>query len=202
MAVNDLTTLINAIPTAQEGHVITPSYHNTMRAAVSAIATQLGGTDSGSTTLITSIPPMLIPTGDSNATPFVTRVGFSSRPSAPNADGWLQVQLPDKAQIINLTVIGRKFGGGGALSLRVLMRRRSLTDLSEITMININLRDVNGDPFQHVGTVTVPGGGIGVEELRRVDNSKYLYFIQATMSNAPTDVQLDLHAFLLAYNFG
>ncbi len=91
----------------------------------------------------------------------------------------------------------------GALSLRVLMRRKSLADLTDETLININLKTVNGEPFSATGNVSATGTISGnINELSLVDNSKYQYFIQAPMSNAPADLQIDFYAFQIAYSLG
>lgn len=44
-----LESLITAIPTAEDGHVITENYHNSLRAALVLMASQLGGTAPGPT---------------------------------------------------------------------------------------------------------------------------------------------------------
>lgn len=186
----DLPTLINAIPTAEDGHVITPDYHNTVRAAIVQLAAVAGGVATSSVTL--AYPPIFFPVDDASRG-WEPRQGLATRSDADAANGWFPVTLPDKSRLASMTVVGRKFVAvPGALSLRVLLKRISLADLQTETLINVNLRDVNGEPFSRSGSPTQP----------LIDNAQFQYYVQATLMNAPADLQIDFYAFQFACRLG
>lgn len=202
---NSLVTLVNAIPTAQDGHIITPQYHNTLRNAVTAIAAELGSQTGTGVTFVTSFPPIFFPEDDDASKYWSNQLALATRPAGNTAKGWFPMTLQDGARILSLTVIGRKFVSAvGALSLRVLMRRKSLTEVTDDqTFINVDLKNINGEPFRETRSPTITGtSSDNLKEVSLVDNSKYLYYVRATMSNAPGDLQMDFYAFQVAYLFG
>ncbi len=193
-----LQTLINAIPTAHDGDVISSDSHNSVRTAVAALAAQFDSLAGGGTDTVITFSPTFFPvfvTGVKQAE-WIPSVGIASRaPGASDADGWFPLQLPNQARINNLAVIGQKTGTV-PLSLRVWMLRSAIANPSNIQMININLKLTTGEPFQVTGDVTIAGVSPSVvEEYRRVDNSAYQYFIEAKLVGAAVDTQVEFFAF-------
>src|ERR1700726_1804687 len=95
----DIQALINAIPDAQDGSVITSDYHNTIKAALAAMASQLGGSAGGQTVTLT-LPPNFLPIGRNP--PWVVTLGAASDAGTPVSDGWIPVSLPEGAVIQQL----------------------------------------------------------------------------------------------------
>ena len=198
-----LQTLINAIPTAQDGNVIASTYHNTLRAAVVELATQLESLAGGGINEVATFTPMLFPVYDSGVkmAEWLPAVGLITRPQpGADADGWMSFRLPDGARITQLAVIGRKTGSH-PVSLRVWMYRNSVAAPSPIQMISINLKTITGEPFQVNGDVSIAGATPSViEDYRKIDNSLYQYFIEAKLVGAYSDTEVDFFAFQVSYS--
>jgi hypothetical protein len=180
----DLQTLIAAIPTANTGQVITPNYHNTTRDAIVRLAALSEGGGGGDITFPHT--PILFASGDEDANRWISGPGMATRPAGPVADGWFPVVLPDKSRLLNMTVVGSKpEDDAGNLLLRVILRRRSLVDLAETILVNMNLKDKTGEPFRESVAPTDVA----------IDNTQYQYYVRVTMRSAPDDLQITFYSF-------
>jgi hypothetical protein len=190
----DLQLLLNAIPIAQDGNVITSEYHNALRAAVLTIANQLGVSLSQTVTL--SFAPSFLPSGVQPQ--WVLNNGFASKPTGGTAHGWFPLQLPDGARIQSMTAIGRR--SGTVASFQVQLLRQPITDTDTTTLITIPLNTA-GDPFTVSGNLQVAGAGpTALEEYRVVDNDNYKYLAFARLVGAAADAVVELHAIRVTFN--
>lgn len=181
---NDLQTLINAIPTAEEGRVITPNYHNTARAALVRLASLAGGPPATSKATLVYFPTFFR-VGRKEPV-WETGLGHSTRPETNSAAGWFPVVLPDGSQVESMSVIGQKTGPVEGFELKMFLFSVSLVALQRHALMWIALEDATGGLFtregvSYSGTVTV-------------DNSQNQYFVLASMSNAPEDLVIRLYA--------
>jgi hypothetical protein len=192
---SDLQTLLDAIPTAEDSHVITADYHNSLRAALLLIATQLGGSSVSEEITLTFTPVFFSITDAGAKEPeWVLSAGIASRPPDNSASGWFPLELPEDARISVLTVIGQRSGNVKQCSIRLI--RQSLVDASSVPLIIISLKNVTGQPFKVSGQI---GGQspVLIQDLQKVDNSKYKYLVQANLNNADEDAIVDLWSFQL-----
>ena len=111
-----LADLINAIPVGWREDVISPESHNSLRDAIVAIVTELGGAVESRNVTLTFAPTFLKVPDLSAPGKFLPewQINIGLAQCFRNrAFGWLPLQLPDGSQIQQLHVI---FGGSGKLS--------------------------------------------------------------------------------------
>lgn len=170
----DVQGLINAIPDAQDGNVITSDYHNTIKAALQAIAGQLGTGSSGQTVTI-ALQPVFLPVPGSPA--WGISLGFAADAGPPLSNGWIPLNLPDGAVIQKLVVLGAKTNTGvkGFVSLLIF----PIGSTGSTTLILVDLTP-GGNPFTLTGTPNVPGlNPTALRSAETVDNSQFKYALQA-----------------------
>ena len=183
----DLQLLINAIPVAEEGHVISQDYHNLMRKALAAIVDQLSSTTTGAA-VTASYPPHFTQNG---STPnWRVTNGIAVRDPTGSSDGWFALNLPQGSRIQSMTVKGRRVAAVLSFTVKLLRVVIGDPDGENVSVINISLKTAP-DPFTAMQIPTAPGGlgPTALEELRRVDNTTYTYLVTATVSgSAGTDL--------------
>jgi hypothetical protein len=171
--VTDIQTLIQAIPDAQDGNVITSNNFNTIKQVLAAIAGQLGGGVSDQTQAVT-LPANFLPVG--SQTPWTLNVGFALDGAGSN--GWIPLNLPDGAVIQKMVAIGAK-RSPATIGFVSLVVETIAGDGGSQNLIGIDLRPA-GDPFQITGFPSVPLiGPTALKELQTVDNSRSKYVIHA-----------------------
>jgi len=191
-----LSDLGNAIPIAQRGDVISPESHNTLRDAVVAIITQLGGV-SGTTLTTAPLVPAFLPVSAND--PSWTMVPGVAKSPGSAAKGWMPVQLPDGALIQRLIVVA---GRTGPLelpaSMNIMLQRLLIRGgTAAVTLANISLV---GSSFQQavfdasanyaplgIATADQPGAQV-------VDNDQYNYFVEADLLGAPANSNVSIFA--------
>jgi hypothetical protein len=195
MATN-LDTLIAAIPTAEDGHVISRDFHNSLRAALVAIASQLSAAPGQADASLTFAPNFLpITDAGVRAPEWVLSVGIASKPGAA-AKGWFPVQLPDGGSIKSMMVTGQR--SGTVLSCQVRLVRQTIADATAAPMIIISLKNVAGQPFKATGEVSGASLPI-IQDFQTVNNDKYQYFVVAELQGAATEAVVDLYAIQVAF---
>jgi hypothetical protein len=192
----DLQSLVNAIPIAEDGHVITSLHHNSLRAALLAIVTQLGGEPVSGTVTLTFLPSFL-PSG--SQPPWLLAEGVATRSAgASAARGWFPLQLPEGARLQNMTGIGRRTGTVASFQLQ--LQRQPINDTPTTVLISIPLQNA-GDPFQVTGSVQVAGAGpAALEEYRLINNSAFKYLVMASLVGADTAAEAQIFAIRVAYS--
>jgi hypothetical protein len=201
MATN-IQTLINNIPTAEDGHIISRLYHNSLREAVVALAEQVGsGGGQGQADTSVTYAPVFLPVTDGGvkSAEWVLSLGVSSRPPNVNsAKGWLPLQLPDNATIKSMTVTGQR--SGTVVSCKVNLVRQTIADATTVPMIIVNLKLVTGQPFKETGNIAGASLPI-IQDFQTVNNDRYQYFVVAelTLSSPTSDALVDLYAIQIAF---
>ena len=179
----DLQTLLNTVPTAAAGDIVTEVYHNSLRDTLEAVVKQISTPVSKATTL--TFAPTFFQSGSG------PNWGFAVGEAAivgTGADGWLPIHLPDGTNLQSLTVIGQKRGNIG--SLIVQLERQGIVDSVLSQLIFIDLTSVSS-PFNITMSVQVNLPGLvpsalaaTLADFQLVDNSKYKYLVQATLTPA------------------
>jgi hypothetical protein len=176
---SDLTTILGDIPLANDGDVVSADYHNTLRAAILALAGYLGQGGLNQA-VVQTLAPALLAVEPLN--------GFSEWQVNPmravangSSEGWLALELPDGALIQSITAINERASKADSLTVR-LDRYALTTPTAElITLAELDKQGGDGT----IQTDTAPfsvtqftGQGV-IAELQRVDNSSYRYVIYA-----------------------
>lgn len=200
----ELETLLSRIPVAEDGNVIRSEYHNSLRAALIAIARSLGiSTDMQAVTQ--TFPPTFFPIG--TQTPWVMSIGLADKAANNSANGWMPVLLPNGARVQNMRVMGRRNGTVSIFEVSLVRQRITTTSgpTSGTTLTPLFAADLSAaaDPFNILVDVEEPTNVTGAavaavtEDFRLIDNNKYKYMITAELNGASNIAQL--HAIQLIY---
>jgi hypothetical protein len=177
----DLQAFLNAIPIAQDGDVITQEYHNSLRAAIARIAAYLGDTAIAPLVTVTA-PPVLRPITGASEWELIVGGARVSHPAADphGTQGWMPLDVPNGTRIESYVARGRLQGPKPA-SWPVRLVRREIIGGDQHTIGTANVVTVvqdNQGVFAAPGTINVDGASPAeLEGYRRVDSSKYLYFL-------------------------
>jgi hypothetical protein len=198
MATN-LDTLIAAIPTAEDGHVISREYHNSLRAALVEMASRLSATagQTGATTFAPTFSPNV------PQPPWVITVGVADKTNQTGADGWLSISLPDGARIQGMTVKGGRAGAAPVFQIQLI--RQSLDDpTANVTLISIpglNTSAMERDPFEAKGLPQVSGitSPAALNEILTVNNSDFKYLVRARLVGSTTDATVRIYGIRVEY---
>ena len=167
----ELQILLNSLPVAQEGTIITSAFFNSLRTAILALAAQIGGGAISPTQLINFLPAFTV-TQQSPA--WMLDDGIASAPAKAgggSASGWLPLQLPDNLTIQAMTVLGDK--SGTITSFVVELFKRSLDGSDAQGVITTSLAKA-ADQFN----VTTQASGTPPV----VDNRSTGYFVSADVT--------------------
>ncbi len=198
-----IQTLVNNIPLAQDGNLITSNYHNTIRAALEAIASQLSGAPTPTTVTLT-LHPAFSPVA--NFPQFSLSIGVATLTGTGNAAGYIPLSLPDGAVIQQLTVSGANVNSltSSKVSAFAYLQILAVTGGgSPTTLIQIDLVP-GGNPFSLPGTpnaANVPGITVtGLKDAQTVQNSQFMYAIEVIVrGDGATQASLEIFSFQLVY---
>jgi hypothetical protein len=168
----DIQTLVNDIPNAQDGDIIGSDYHNTIKAALQAIAQQMGA-GAGPQTVSLTVQPSFLPMAGLPA--WNVSLGLATDPGPPAAGGFIPFNLPDGATIQKMVVTGSKNNPAskGFVNLVVI----PLGGTSGSTLISIDLTP-GGNPFTLTGTPNIPGlTAVALLQIQQVQNTQFKYAI-------------------------
>lgn len=188
----DVQTLVDNIPTAQDGNLITANYHNSIKKALEAIVGELGGTG-GPQTITATLPMNFLPV--QGQTPWNLQVGFAED-SGSASDGWIPVSFPQGATIQQLTGSGLKTNAAPKGSINLLAIATNGTDPN--VLASISLSDVAvGNPFN----ITVPAVLTASQNpaLLTVDNSKWKYVIEAKVNFSTAANSVSIYSLQVVY---
>lgn len=196
----DIQTLVNNIPDAQDGNVITSDYHNSIKAALQAIAAQIGGGGGAATVTIQPAFLSISPNPLWNVS-----LGQAIDPGPPGADGFIPLNLPDGAVIQQLTVIGGKTNSAPKAFANLLILPIGASGGNSSTLIQIDFTGA-GNPFTESGTPStsnIPGiSASGLQQMQTVQNSQFKYAIEAkliTPAGTPA-ATVTINAFQVTYS--
>ena len=173
-----LSDLISAIPIAGRGDVISPESHNSLRDAIVAIVTELGGAVESRNVTLTFTPAFLPVPPEAGAGPppeWQVNVGFAQY-TGPEPHGWLPVQLPDASRIQQLRV---SFGGTGRLVTKLHVKlQRQTTDTSS----TVDLADLSVEgPLALEGKKEATAPFTSDPPADIVNNKEFKYFVRAEL---------------------
>jgi hypothetical protein len=181
----DLQTVLATIPVAEEGHVITREYHNSLRTALLLLADQLGTAPIGGPERVT-YPPTFLQNGDESN--WRQENGLASVREG-NADGVLSLQLPQGARIQSLTVTGRRLGTVQSFRVELLRLAIDDPDGNPLQLASMSLTNAS-DPFRVTQSLGVSERGLtALDEFRITD--QYTYLIHARVVAASNLVQIN-----------
>jgi hypothetical protein len=176
-----LEAFLQAIPFANDGDVITPDHHNTLREAIGQIARALDASQFADVVTV-SIPPALLPIIDNN--PWRIDEGFSRGPDQfADAMGWLALDLPDGTSIDHVHVRGTAPTKPSQLKFTIVRKPVANPSSAGDEIVSQEVQEKLGQG----GVLDLPiqpktdGTPTQLADLRRVDNSKYLYLFTATL---------------------
>jgi hypothetical protein len=171
----DLQTLINAIPDANDGNIISSDYHNTIKAALQAIATELGGGAASQTANVTVQPNFLVAAGGGAA--WTVSLGLAT--SVAGSNGFIALNLPDGATIQSMEIWGKQISPPSPAFANLLAL--PIAGTTSTTLIKVDFSTA-GNPFDLVGTPSPDVSGLSASALQSmltVQNSQFKYAIQA-----------------------
>jgi len=186
----DLRALISAIPTAEDGHVITEAYHNTLRSAVLEIGRLMGASATEQALKVSFVPAFFKNGNPPTVVEWNQLNGVATAPNTKSCSGVLPLGLPAGGRIQSLTVSGRRRGSIDGFQVKLV--RQAITGTSLTSLISIPLED-QPDPFTLThDIVELPDLGssalrAAAEDFRLIDPARYKYLVIATADN-PQDL--------------
>lgn len=179
----EIMTLLNDIPLARMGDIITSEHHNSLRRAINALARGIG-TSSDKTIL--NLSPNFLPVNQRLPQQFDWTVTFNKAIVTSNADlkgdnvkGAFAVQLPDNVKIQKMTVRGKRIGDeGNPDEFAVSLNRLAYDDPNGNAEVVVNV-----DMKTEVGTIKKSSNAKSTN-LSVIDNTKYQYFVMGYWENA------------------
>jgi hypothetical protein len=177
-----LTDLLNAIPVAEDDHVISAHHHNSIRETLLRLATDVGSAPGSQIETITHVPQFL---QNGDGPNWKVMNGLATRDAnGPTGDGYFAIQLPHGALIKTLTVTGRKTGG--VLSFGVKLMRVDAISGNNDELIRIDLQNAS-DPFKETQGIRRHRP----EEFGRVDAKAFTYLFIAQAARVSDFVQIN-----------
>jgi len=184
--------LINSIPDAQDGNVITADYLVKTKQALAALAGQTGGTTSGQSASIT-FPANLLPIGKN--TQWVVSIGVANDAGGVT-DVWIPLNLPDGVVIQQMSAFGAKLNPAATGFVALGIQPIGGTAVTNLIMIDLTAA---GNPFQLTGTPNVAGATpTSLKDLQTVKNSDFKYTIHAQAITTTAGV-LSINAIRVVY---
>lgn len=200
-----LLFLLDQIPHANPGDIITSEHHNSLRRAIRAVAASVED-DFGRLVKLTFAPNFQpFAPGNENIRVLNWEV-FYNKALIPNrfegergtVDGAFAVQLPQNARVVKMIVRGnqgrgeREFRSECELSLnRVELGNEAEDKLTQLIVFDLTSAN---DMSTIKGTVTTAGKDL-------TDNSKYQYFVRALWRGAQDAVRFEIVSIQISCEF-
>jgi hypothetical protein len=197
----EIQNLLNKIKTAQEGHIITSDYHNSLRDTLEAIARRVGITvKPASESKIFTLAPNFLPINQRQPRQFDWKVTFN-KAAIPGKEeegpqikgdfvlGAFLVQLPDKAQIRKMTLRGNRDGDEeNPVKFLVTLNRREFDDEDANPEVLITF-DWTLEVEIQKETQELKSPKLG-----QVDNTRYQYYVEAEWVNAGDSDRFEINS--------
>lgn len=199
-----LQIILNSIPIADPGKIITSEYHNSLRDAVRALASRIGlSVNPVSEFKILSFAPNFLPLTSPNATsgaPTAKWDIFLNRASIPPSaissqqavSGGFVVQLPDGAKIFQMIVRGERLDKDAPKPTKFNVRLSRLKFTKEkvppTVLIDIDLKQLTDGIFEEKGSVKLSNEELDsdtitaqnkIADRKLVNNETHLYYVSA-----------------------
>jgi hypothetical protein len=176
--------VIARIPIAKDGEVIRANFHNSLRDAFIAMLAEVAV---GRGPVAPLSPAFLSIQGQ---TPWALAEGAAVRPgTSPDADGWLPIELPHGGRMQKLVVSGSR--GGNTPTFDVVLKRSPIS-AGAPTVESLASLDLSKAPATFLEDADVGAPAIAdptpgqLREHTTVDNTKYRYFITASLAEIPS----------------
>jgi hypothetical protein len=200
----NLQTLINAIPTANDGDVITRQYHNSLRDALVAIASGLGVT--GTTDNTRTLAPSFLAAQPQPE--WALAQGFAAKAAGGTCEGWIPLALPDGARLARMTLMGGRSGAPtppATFTFQVQLLRQPFTETTTIPLVtipNLTTPATQTDPFEASGVFSVTGVGTpsAIAEFQTVDNRNFKYLVRARLVGATQEMDVKIYGIRVEFN--
>jgi hypothetical protein len=188
--------VLAAIPVAEDGEVIRSGYHNSLRDALQALLAEVA-VGRGP---VAPLSPALLQVGQDPQWAIGPGVAQAQAPPTGKADanGWLPLELPHGGYIQNLTVSGRRTGSMKEFTLE-LARQAISTDqqpqtdvLASDDLSNETAAFLKALPATSPTTANLTAQQ--VEERRRIDNTKFKYYVTAVVTQASNGAVAQLNS--------
>lgn len=206
-ALADVAAAVNAIPIAVDGQVITVEYHNAVRTAIQAIASQLGFGAAANTDTIT-VPPVFFSTAPPGSTAArswtIDETGAQiSGAVAQELRVWMPLRLPHFSRLQSMTVFGSK--QGAAQTFIVELYRCPLdSDGSGIRpILTADLKDKTGD-IEETRSITAGTSSaaatnaaltLQAEEQKLINNDIYKYAVVVRLLSNDSNLRCRVNGF-------
>jgi hypothetical protein len=189
--------VIASIPVANDGDVIRSNYHNSLRDALIALLAEVAVGRGPVAPLAPALQRVSGSTGDWVVVP---GVAYVAAPAAGRADaeGWLPVELPHGGSIQSLTVSGGRTGQMSGFDMKLL--RRALTADPNPTTDVLAALDLSTANASFLISADVDAPLLNdptpqqIADYRRIDNTKYLYYVTAEVTNARNGARAQLNS--------
>ena len=200
-----LLFLLNQIPHANPGDIITSEHHNSLRRAIRAVAASVED-DFGRLVKLTFAPNFQPFAPDENKTRILNWEVFFNKAVIPNnldgervtVDGAFAVQLPQNARLVTMIVRGNQ--GRGEREFRseceLSLNRVELGNIAADKLTPLFVFDLTSaaDMSTIKGTLTTDGKDL-------TDNSKYQYFVRALWRGAQDAVRFEIVSIQISCEF-
>lgn len=195
-----LAALLGDIPQANDGDVITADYHNSLRAALLALAAFMGqGGFTGSETQTYGPALITFDWVNGNSGEWILETTMATAMNGWVA-GWMPLDLPDGAQLQKLNVIETRESNLDTLTVTLgcIPLENPTADMTALAQVS----EKGGDGSVTTDSASVSPAGISdaavVAALGRVDNSTYRYFIEVRVQGSES-VLARIYAFQVIY---
>lgn len=200
----NLQILLSSIPIADPGNIITSEYHNALRDAVRALASRIGlSVNPVAEFKILTFAPNFIKSppskvvGAANVPDAEWDVFFDRAAIPANVNivtqavkGGFIVQLPDNADIYQMTVHGEKLDKDKPQpkNFKVRLNRLEFGKDKPLTLIDIELESLKDGIFEESDVVKLSSAELdtitvnrqaNIDERKSVSNADFLYFVTA-----------------------
>ncbi|MCD9185049.1 MAG: hypothetical protein LUM44_01340 [Pyrinomonadaceae bacterium] len=195
----EIMTLLDGIPLARRGDIISSEHHNSLRRAVNALARGIGA--SGEQTIL-NFSPDFLPVNQRLPAQFDWTVTFNKAIVPTNADtkddnvkGAFTVQLPHNVNIQRMIVRGKRIGDEGNPSEFFVTLNRLAYDSPNANpevIVEIDLK-TNVGPFKE--SANAKSASLG-----SIDNTKFQYFILGYWKNAGGSDRFEINSIQIFCN--
>ena len=200
----NLQILLSSIPIADPGNIITSEYHNALRDAVRALASRIGlSVNPVAEFKVLTFAPNFIKSppskavGAANVQDAEWEVFFDHAAIPANVNSVTQavkggfiVQLPDNADIYQMTVRGEKLDKDKPQpkNFKVRLNRLEFGKDKPLTLIDIELESLKDGFFEESDVVKLSSAELdtitvnrqaNIDERKSVSNADFLYFVTA-----------------------
>jgi hypothetical protein len=187
---DNIQTLINAIPTVQDGDVIDADSHNSIKKCLQAIASALssGGGQANSLT----VHPQFFPVAGN--TPWNVKIGFAED-SGSSSEGWVPLSLPEGAVLTKFVVSGLKTNPAPSGSVNLLAIPIDGSNTTALAVFSLNSVPIN-NPFTLPVPVQVKDALAGLLTVR---NAQFKYVIEAHVNFSTAAASVTLYSMQVEY---